>query len=371
MYTFNNKRYLPPAILDKLLIQNKLVDYTSTLGYSVENRPILMSSFGSGKRKVLLWSQMHGNESTTTRALIQLFSHLTIKKSKLLDELNIKVIYQLNPDGSAKYSRYNANGIDLNRDAVKNTQPESKLLVSLFNEFKPHFCLNLHDQRSIYASGNTNIPALISFLAPSYDESKSINKIRKMSMSMIGKLYSNMRVDETWHVGRYNDDFNINCFGDFFMSQNTPTILIEAGQHPNDFGRNLVVREVFKCLLNFLKLFAYENDLKYNTELYSSIPENQNHLRDLEIINIRCLKGKSNRIFIQFYELLKNDKIYFYPKIEPQSSKKLYGCKIIDFSKFTDKSIDFNENNQNILEKLELFLDFRLFLGEEPKNEKN
>ena len=362
MYTFNNKRYLSPIILDDLLTKNKLVEYTSTLGYSVENRPILLSSFGSGKRKVLLWSQMHGNESTTTRALIQLFSHLILKKSRLFDDLTIKVIYQLNPDGSAKYSRFNANGVDLNRDAIKNTQPESKLLISLFNEFKPHFCLNLHDQRSIYASGNTNIPALISFLAPSYNESKSINEIRKKSMSMIGKLYKTIKIDKTWNVGRYNDDFNINCFGDFFMYQNTPTILIEAGQHPNDFGRNLAVEEVYKCLLNFLKLFAYENDLKCSTDIYLSIPENQNHLRDLEIVNIKCLKGKSNRIFIQFYEFLKEDKIYFYPKIEPTSSKKIHGSRIIDFSKFTNKSIDFDENNQNILEKLELFLDFRLFL---------
>ena len=137
MYTFNNKRYLPPDVLDGLIVQNNLYDYTSILGYSVENRPILLSSFGSGKRKVLLWSQMHGNESTTTRALIQLFSDLTLRKYSFLDNLCIKVIYQLNPDGSNKYSRFNANGIDLNRDAIKSTQPESKLLNSLFNAFKP------------------------------------------------------------------------------------------------------------------------------------------------------------------------------------------------------------------------------------------
>ena len=131
MYSFNNKRYLSPNILDKLLYKNCLKEYTSVLGYSVENRPILLSSFGSGEKKVLIWSQMHGNESTTTRSLIQLFSDLTSKKTNLFSVLTIKVIYQLNPDGSDKYSRFNANGVDLNRDAVKRTQPESKLLYSL------------------------------------------------------------------------------------------------------------------------------------------------------------------------------------------------------------------------------------------------
>ena len=86
MYSFKNNRYLSPGILDELLIQNNLDDFTSILGYSVEKRPVLLSSFGSGKKKVLFWSQMHGNESTTTRALIQLFSDLTKKKSSLLHE---------------------------------------------------------------------------------------------------------------------------------------------------------------------------------------------------------------------------------------------------------------------------------------------
>ena len=362
MYTFSNQRYLSPTMLDKLLIHNKLDRHTSILGYSVENRPILLSSFGSGKRKVLFWSQMHGNESTTTRALIQLFSDLTTKKSSLFNDLSIKVIYQLNPDGANKYSRFNANGIDLNRDAIKRTQPESKLLISLFNVFKPHFCINLHDQRSIYAAGNSHLPALISFLAPSFDHSKSINEVRKKTMTMIGRIYKGIKTRTNWSVGRYNDDFNINCFGDFFMSQNTPIILLEAGHHPNDFGRNIVVHEVYKSLLMFLNLFVRENQFKSNTETYFSIPKNYDHLRDIEITNIRSLSGLSNKLFVQFHEILRGDKIYFSPYIENETSKELYGNIIIDFSKFTNKSIDLKQNNQKIIEKLKLFLDFSLFL---------
>ena len=60
--------------------------------------------------------------------------------------------------------------------------------------------------------------------------------------------------------------------------------------------------------------------------------------------------------------ILKGDKIYFSPYIENESSKELYGNTIIDFSKFTNKSIDLKQNNQIIIEKLKLFLDFSLFL---------
>ena len=39
------------------------------LGKSLEGREIFHLSLGSGKTKVLLWSQMHGDESTATMAL--------------------------------------------------------------------------------------------------------------------------------------------------------------------------------------------------------------------------------------------------------------------------------------------------------------
>ena len=111
--------------------------------------------------------------------------------------------------------------------------------------------------------------------------------------------------------------------------------------------------------------FLPKKDLEFfervNRELVGDLKSSNNKKLDANKVLEENLPSK----------LLKTDKIYFFPKIEPQSSKKLYGCKIIDFSKFTDKSIDFDENNQKILEKLELFLDFRLFLREEPKNEKN
>ena len=72
--------------------------------------------------------------------------------------------------------------------------------------------------------------------------------------------------------------------------------------------------------------------------------------------------GLSNKLFVQFHEILKRDKIYFFSKLKKDINKKLYGSKIIDFSKFTDKLIDLEQNNQKIKEKLDLFLDFSLFL---------
>ena len=45
----------------------------SKLGESTEGRAIYLLKIGSGKTKVLLWSQMHGDEPTATQALFDIF----------------------------------------------------------------------------------------------------------------------------------------------------------------------------------------------------------------------------------------------------------------------------------------------------------
>ena len=63
------KRYLPPSRLEGFLNQFDAA-VKSTVGYTVQNRPIDLLKIGSGDYQVLMWSQMHGNESTTTKALL-------------------------------------------------------------------------------------------------------------------------------------------------------------------------------------------------------------------------------------------------------------------------------------------------------------
>src|SRR5690606_11304713 len=44
------------------------------VGRSAEGRPLYLVRFGSGPTTVLLWSQMHGDESTATMALADIFN---------------------------------------------------------------------------------------------------------------------------------------------------------------------------------------------------------------------------------------------------------------------------------------------------------
>jgi len=93
----------------------------STVGFSVENKPIKAIQFGEGKIKILVWSQMHGNESTTTKALFDFFNVINSQEEigvKLLQEFTFCFLPMVNPDGAELYTRENANKVDLNKLAV-------------------------------------------------------------------------------------------------------------------------------------------------------------------------------------------------------------------------------------------------------------
>ena len=111
-----------------------------------------------------------------TKGLFDALSYLAQQPS-LLKPFTLKIIPMLNPDGAAAYTRVNANDIDLNRDALYQTQPESRLLVETFHAFKPHYCFNLHDQRTIF--GVNNSPCMLSFLAPAADKDKTVRLLSR------------------------------------------------------------------------------------------------------------------------------------------------------------------------------------------------
>ena len=195
-----------------------------------------------------MWSQMHGNESTTTKALFDLFLFLngdSNEANQIRKDFTLLIIPILNPDGAEAYTRVNANEIDLNRDSVDLSQPESKLLRKTFEEFEPDFCYNLHDQRTIFAAGDKNYPATISFLAPSYNNEKEYNKNRLKAVNVIAEMNEELQKYIPNQVGRFDDSFNINCIGDMFQSLGVPTILFEAGHYQDDYEREETRKFIF------------------------------------------------------------------------------------------------------------------------------
>lgn len=329
-----NGRYLP---LEKL--ETFLDDFgfeKQIIGYSVLQQPIYAIQIGTGKSKVLMWSQMHGNESTTTKAVLDLLS--TYKKDNALVEYILKqctlyIIPILNPDGANAYTRVNANKVDLNRDAEVLTQPESIVLRKAFDTFKPDFCFNLHDQRTIFNVGNKEKPATVSFLAPSEDHDCTITPTRKKAMYIIGKMITALNNDIEGQIGRFDDAFNSNCVGDKFTTFGVPTILFEAGHYKNDYQREDTRYFIYKALITALETIS-SHHIEENTDVYFSVAENQKLYYDIIIKNLKIRsKNKviSKDIAILYREILQNNNIEFFPVVEIVGNLPYnYGHKVID-----------------------------------------
>lgn len=296
-------RYITLNDIEPLLLKFNSNNQVQIIGESVLGKPIYKYQLGTGKIKILLWSQMHGNESTTTKALFDFFNLLNSNSEfakDLLSEFTFCCLPMLNPDGALLYTRENANNIDLNRDAQNLTQPESKILRKTFESFKPDYCYNLHDQRTIYGVGTENIkPATVSFLAPAYNENRDINEVRTKAIQVIVAMNKILQEFIPNQVGRFDDSFNINCVGETFQFLNVPTILIEAGHYPGDYDRDITRKFVFVAFVEGLKKI-YENDIVINKiEDYMNIPHNKICFYDFIYKNIK-INYDNNKIITNF-----------------------------------------------------------------------
>ena len=249
-----NGRWITFSDIEPLLRVFKNYYDLEILGKSEENRSIYKIKIGTGSKKILIWSQMHGNESTGTKAVFDLLNYFHQYKKdafvqSILNSCTIVIVPMLNPDGAQNYTRVNANKIDLNRDAVDRKAKESKLLRALLDEFQPDFCFNLHDQRTIFGVEGSKNPATISFLAPSEEETRAITEGRIETMNVIVTMNSLLQKVIPNHIGRYTDEFYPTATGDNFQKLGFNTILIEAGHYPNDYKREEVRKFNFYALL--------------------------------------------------------------------------------------------------------------------------
>ena len=279
----------------------------SQIGSSEENRPIMQLKIGTGSKKILLWSQMHGNESTGTRALFDLFNCILnstdIIFTKILETCTLVFIPMLNPDGAQAYTRVNANQVDLNRDAVDRAAKESKLLRKVLEEFNPQFCFNLHDQRTIFGVEGTKNPATISFLAPSEEITRALTKGRIETMDVIVSMNAMLQNSIPNHVGRYTDEFYPTATGDNFQKLGYNTILIESGHYKDDYNREECRKYTFFSILQGIHHIS-NSDTFINYESYFDIPNNDKIFYDV----IHRYSDSKNDIAYQYEDKIIDEK---------------------------------------------------------------
>jgi hypothetical protein len=249
------------------------------VGRSAEGRPLQAITYGSGPTRVLLWSQMHGDESTASMSLLDLYNHLSRSPddpvARLIRErLTVVAVPMLNPDGAERFQRRNALGIDVNRDARMLATPEGQTLRRMHERVRPAFGFNLHDQNPRIRVGSAQRVAAISLLAPPFDEARSYDPVREQARRMSGLLRGTAEQLVPGHVARYDDSFNPRAFGDLMQSWGTSTVLIEAGGWAGDEEKQFLRAVNFALLINALEAIATGALDASHAAAYEALPQN-------------------------------------------------------------------------------------------------
>ncbi|MBA6151866.1 M14 family zinc carboxypeptidase [Gelidibacter maritimus] len=292
-------KYKEPS-LDKRRIKHKDIQplifklksnpaYTvQKVGKSIKGKNISLISIGTGDINVFLWSQMHGDEPTATQAIFDIFNFLNsddfkAEKKELLSKLTLHFMPMLNPDGAEVFSRRNALGIDINRDALMLQSPEGQTLKRIRDSLDADFGFNLHDQSTYYNAERTSKPATISYLAPAYNYEKDINDVRGNAMKVIVFMNRIIQKYAPGQVGLYNDDFEPRAFGDNIQKWGTSAILIESGGFKNDVEKQEIRKLNFVSILSACYTIANGDYKNIPIEDYEKIPQNDRKLFDLKI----------------------------------------------------------------------------------------
>lgn len=125
-------------------------------GKSVQNQKIECLKIGNGKNTLLFMASIHGDETQGTPIAIKLAEYLQ-ENPQLLKNKKVVILPQVNPDGVILKQRFNANGVDLNRNfpadnrnnsaesgAFALCEPEARIINKIIKKYKPKIIISLH-----------------------------------------------------------------------------------------------------------------------------------------------------------------------------------------------------------------------------------
>lgn len=151
---------------------------TYSIGKSVEGRTIYSYYLGNGSKKIIFYAAMHGSESNTRSTLMYWISELENNIDRIPDDKTVIVIPSLNPDGVYNGTRFNSNGVDINRNFDSSTwttgtyflsryypngggdkpfsEPETRAIRDIILREKPYLTISYHSAAGYVIPSNTN-----------------------------------------------------------------------------------------------------------------------------------------------------------------------------------------------------------------------
>lgn len=253
------------------------------IGQSYLGKPIKMLTLGTGPRKILLWSQMHGDEPSATPALLDIANYLLEHaedpaNKAILENFTLLMIPMLNPDGAEVYQRFNAQGIDINRDALHLTTVEGRLLKRVRDQHQPMMGFNLHDQNRRTAVGDSGQLASVAVLSVSGDPANTLTEGRELTRRAAAAVVESLSDFRPGGIARYGEDFSPTAFGDNLTAWGTPVLLIESGGVPLGTEFTDLTRLNFVGILSVLQRMANDNLGSVDPQIYENLMRNRSRV---------------------------------------------------------------------------------------------
>ena len=235
------RKFTPDEFWEAVLprIEGAAESEVEEAGRSAVGSPLRLVRFGGAPTRVLIWSQMHGDEPTGTMALADLVRLLAERAEgervrKWAEELTLLIVPILNSDGAARFQRRNAQGIDMNRDPRTRYSPELRPLFELHEEHQPTFAIELHDEDTKTRVGKTDLMTGAALIAPTFDTSKGDNETRLAAKRLCVVISKAIQPLLGEHVARYAEHYLPGSIGTALQAKGTPTVLFETGWWPMD-----------------------------------------------------------------------------------------------------------------------------------------
>ncbi|MEH7304151.1 M14 family zinc carboxypeptidase [Neobacillus drentensis] len=154
------------------------------------------------KVPVMINGSIHGTEFVGSDALLQLierFATQNDEETKSILDSNILIFNVVqNPDGRVNATRFNGEGIDLNRDFITQSQPETKETVELIKEWNPMVFLDTHG----YVSGyGPNLQGLIEPCTPPHNPNYEYDLYNKWAYKQAEAMEASIMGDKASYTG--------------------------------------------------------------------------------------------------------------------------------------------------------------------------
>ncbi|WP_059173056.1 M14 family zinc carboxypeptidase [Bacillus sp. FJAT-27445] len=159
------------------------------------------------KVPVMINGSIHGTEFIGSDAVMQLIERFATKNDATTKEIlnNNILIFNVvqNPDGRVDATRFNGEGIDLNRDFITQSQPETRETVALLKEWNPMVFLDTHGYVKNYGP---NLQGLIEPCTPPHNPNYEYDLYQKWAFAQAEAMEAEIMGNKAAYEGKLYQD---------------------------------------------------------------------------------------------------------------------------------------------------------------------